>query len=91
MIEPGRGLADVTRGHTGVVSRLFSLLRGEIVDYWPRAASKSPAARAYSPVCQPSQVSGSMRGRDAHASPPRIAISGGIGCDRKNGIDSVAP
>ena len=43
------------------------------------------------PASQASQASGSIRGRATHASPAWIAISAGSGCDRKNGIDSVAP
>ena len=42
-------------------------------------------------ACHPSHVSGSTRGRESQTSPPRSAISGGSGWDRKNGIDSVAP
>ena len=55
-----------------------------------RAAEAAQPAGG-SPSCQPSHRSGSTRGRATHAVPPRIAISGGSGCERKNGMDSVCP
>ena len=57
-------------------------ISGGLLGFRPARAARPP---------RPSQASGSIRGRATHASPAWIAISGGSGCDRKNGIDSVAP
>ena len=77
-------------GQRQLVGRLGRLGRLGRIEVGARAVAQWDRYQAGT-IWRSSHSPGSSRGRMSAARPSRTATSGGIGCDRKSGIDSVKP